>query len=280
MAPRKEKRSKKEKLALKKILERGMYQEQIERGVYSEGTKMAPLKGKKAKREKLAPGKEKLAPEMEKLAPEMEKLELRTDQEQFERPVNNEAVSEKAFEDTKMAPQKGKKAKKAKKEKLELRTDQEQIERPVNNEAVWKKAFKSTIKRWNKLQPIKEVIENGGKKVVNVAVKGSGFCSRCQTQYPNLTMHVDMVYGYNTRSGKGEIRVVKENKSWSSWCYKCKNEARDKTSKQIIDEDSAKRAADYVFHRVKENIYDQKRPKDQKALSDPILWEFYYGKIN
>ena len=236
MAPRKEKRSKKEKLALKKILERGMYQEQIERGVYSEGTKMAPRKGKKAKREKLAPGKEKLAPEMEKLAPEMEKLELRTDQEQFERPVNNEAV--------------------------------------------WKKAFKSTIKRWNKLQPIKEVIENGGKKVVNVAVKGSGFCSRCQTQYPNLTMHVDMAYGYNTRSGKGEIRVVKENKSWSSWCYKCKNEARDKTSKQIIDEDSAKRAADYVFHIVKQNFYDQKRPKDQKPLSDPILWEFYYGKIN
>ena len=233
MAPRKEKRSKKEKWALKKILERGMYQEQIERGVYSEGTKMAPRKGKKAKREKLAPRKEKLAPEMEKLAPEMGKLELRTDQEQFERPVNNEAV--------------------------------------------WKKAFKSTIKRWNKLQPIKEVIENGGKKVVNVAVKGSGFCSRCQTRYPNLTMHVDMAYGYNTRSGKGEIRIVKENKYW---CGKCKIEARVKTSKPIIDQDSAKRAADYVFDNVKKSFYKPGGSKGQKTLSDPILWEFYYGKIN
>ena len=200
---------------------------------------MAPRKGKKAKKEKLAPEKEhglikeKLAPEKEKLVPE--------------------------------------------KEKLELRTDQEQIERPVNNEAVWEKAFESTIKRWNKLQPIKEVIENGGKKVVSVGVKGDRFCSRCQTRYPDLTMHVDMVYGYNTRSGKGEIRVVKENKSW---CDKCRIEARIKTSKPIIDEDTAKRAADYVFHIVKQNFYDHEGSKDKKPLSDPILWEFYYGKIN
>ena len=179
-----------------------------------------------------------------------------------------------------MAPRKEKKAKKAKlaleKEFLELRIDQEQIERPGNNEAVWEKAFEDTIQKWNELQPIKEVIENGGKKVVNVAVKGSGFCSRCQTQYPNLTMHVDMAYGYNTRSGKGEIRVVKENKSW---CDKCRIEARIKTSKPIIDEDSAKRAADYIFHLVKKNFYDRKG-RCEKPLSDPILWEFYYGKIN
>ena len=180
-----------------------------------------------------------------------------------------------------MAPRKEKKAKKAKlaleKEFLELRIDQEQIERPGNNEAVWEKAFENTINRWNKLQPIKEVIENGGKKVVSVDVRGDRFCSRCQIQYPNLTIHVEMIYGYNARSGKGEIRVVKENKSW---CDKCRIEARVKTSKPIIDEDSAKRAADYVFHRVKENIYDQKGPKGEKPLSDPILWEFYYGKIN
>ena len=179
-----------------------------------------------------------------------------------------------------MAPRKGKKAKKEKmapeKEKLYLRTDQEQIERPGNNEAVWEKAFENTINRWNKLQPIKEVIENGGKKVVSVDVRGDRFCSRCQIQYPNLTIHVEMIYGYNARSGKGEIRVVKENKSW---CDKCRIEARVKTSKPIIDEDSAKRAADYIFHLVKRNFYDRKG-RCEKPLSDPISWEFYYGKIN
>ena len=178
-----------------------------------------------------------------------------------------------------MAPQKGQKPKKENvapvKEKLELKTVE--VEAQVSNRAVWEKAFEGAIQRLNELQPIKEVIENGGKKAIGVDVKGDRVCSRCQTQSSDLIIHVEIVYGYNTRSGKGEIRIVKENKYW---CGKCKIEARVKTSKPIIDQDSAKRAADYVFDNVKKSFYKPGGSKGQKTLSDPILWEFYYGKIN
>mgnify|MGYP007022722964 FL=1 len=111
-----------------------------------------------------------------------------------------------------MAPRKGQKPKKENvapvKEKLELKTVE--VEAQVSNRAVWEKAFEGAIQRLNELQPIKEVIENGGKKAIGVDVKGDRVCSRCQTQSSDLIIPVEIVYGYNTRSGKGEIRIVKE----------------------------------------------------------------------